>query len=199
MVSKLPPSLLAADLRHGATGADEAGVGDPVLQLLVANGEADVPRELLLGSTRAKRFLQVPLAPREETGPKLAVGGEADPVAGRAERLGDRIDEADLAGAVGEAEAARGRRRRRRQLDERPALLDQGPDLAAGQDAVLAPDLVGVERHELDEADDVRLAARELGESRHLLLGEALERDAVDLDRPELGVALGLLEPAQHL
>ena len=72
-------------------------------------------------------------------------------------------------------------------------------DLAAGQHLVLTPALVGVERHELDEADDVRLAAGERGEPRHLLLGEALDRDAVDLDRPQLGVALRFLEPAQHL
>src|SRR5215207_11212747 len=51
-------------------------------------------------------------------------------------------------------------------------------DLAAGQDVVLAPGLVGVERHELDEADDVRLPARELGERRHFRLGEPLHGDA---------------------
>jgi hypothetical protein len=32
---------------------------------------------------------------------------------------------------------------------------------------------------------------------RHLGLGEALDRDAVHLDRAELRIALGLLEPAQ--
>ena len=37
------------------------------------------------------------------------------------------------------------------------------------------------------------------GEPRHVFLREALDRDAVDLDRPKLGVTLGLLEPAQDL
>ena len=32
----------------------------------------------------------------------------------------------------------------------------------------------------------------------HLLLGEAPDRDAVDLDRAQLRVALGLLEPGEH-
>src|SRR5207237_10775225 len=100
---------------------------------------------LLVRGAFAERAFEVPLAPREETGPELAVRGEADPVAGRAERLGDGVDEADLARSVGEAEPAGGRRRRCRELDERPALLDQRPDLRACQHAVLAPDLVGVE------------------------------------------------------
>ena len=77
-------------------------------------------------------------------------------------------------------------------------LLDQRADLAAGQHLVLAPGLVGVERHELDEADDVRLAAGELGERRHLFLREAADRDAVDLDRPQLRIALGLGQARKH-
>ena len=78
-------------------------------------------------------------------------------------------------------------------------LLDQRSDLAAGEHLVLAPCLVRVERHELDEADDVRLAPGELGQGRHLLLGEAADRDAVDLDRAQLRIALGLGQPAEHL
>src|SRR5919201_2497928 len=198
-MERTPPLWLPADLRHGSARPNKARVGDPVLELLVADGEADVPLELLVRGPGAQRPLQVPLAAREEAGPELAVGGEPDPVAGRAEGLGDGIDEADLARSVREAEAAGGGGGRRRDLDERPPLLDQGADLAAGQDAVLAPNLVCVERHELDEAHDVGLAARELGERGDLLLGEALERDAVDLDRPQLRIALRLLEPAQDL
>ena len=117
----------------------------------------------------------------------------------RAEGLGHRVDEADLAGAVGEPVPLGGRRRLRRDLDERPVLLDQSPDLAAREDVVLFPGLVGVERHELDEAHDVGLAAGQLGQRGHLLLGEAANRHAVDLDRPQLGIALGLGQPGQHL
>ena len=100
--------------------------------------------------------------------------------------------------AVGEAEAPRRRGRLRRQLLERAVtVFDDRADLRAAQDVVLAPRLVGVEWHELDEADDVRLAPRELGERRHLGLRESLDRDAVDLDRAELGMPLGLLEAAK--
>ena len=76
-------------------------------------------------------------------------------------------------------------------------LFDDRADLTAGEDVVLTPRLVRVERHELDEAHHVRLASRELRERRHLGLGEPLHRDAVDLDRAELRMALRLLEAAQ--
>ena len=51
---------------------------------------------------------QVGLVDREEAGAQLAVGGQADAVAVGAERLGHRVDEAELAAPVREAEHARG-------------------------------------------------------------------------------------------
>src|SRR5439155_22421695 len=105
-----------------------------------------------------KRRLQIPYLPGEGACAQLAVGSQADAVAARAERLRDWVDEADLARAVGKPEPAGRRRGLRRDLDERPALLDQRADLRSGEDVVAAPGLVRVERHELDEADDVGLA-----------------------------------------
>src|SRR3954451_19106338 len=190
-------AISAADLAHRAACPYEAGLVDPVLQLLVRDGVPDQALELRVGGAGAERRLQIPLAAREQARAQLAVRGQADAIAGGAERLRDRVDEADLAGAVGEAVALRGRGRLRGDLLERPALLDDRPDLGARQHLVVAPRALGVERHELDEADDVRLAAGELGERGHLRLREALDRDRVDLDRAQLGVALRLLEPAQ--
>ena len=59
--------------------------------------------------------------------------------------------------------------------------------------------MVGIERHELDEAHLVGLAPRKLGEGQHLLLGKATDRDAVDLDGAELWMAFECLEPCDHL
>ena len=59
--------------------------------------------------------------------------------------------------------------------------------------------MVGVERHELDEADLVRGRARELGERDHLVLGEPADRDRVDLDRVGLGERRQVLESSEHL
>ena len=62
--------------------------------------------------------------------------------------------------------------------------------LLAGEDRVRRPGVVGVERHELDEAD---LEARSSGRTRQkrsdLVLGEAAHRHRVDLDRADLGKA----------
>src|SRR5205814_8417335 len=189
---------LAAYLRHRAACFDEARLIDLVLELLVGDREAEQLFEVPIVGALPERRLQVPLAAREEAGAELPVRRQADPVARRTERLGDGIDEADLAGAVCEAEPPRGRRRLGWDLLERPVLLDQGANLAAREHVVVAPRLICVQRHELDEADDIRLASGQLGEGRHLLLREAADRDAVDLDRPQLRVALGLLEPGEH-
>ena len=62
-------------------------------------------RELRVVGAVAQRAAQVGLVDAEQAGAQLALGGQADAVAVAAERLGDRVDEADLAGAVGEAAA----------------------------------------------------------------------------------------------
>ena len=82
---------------------------------------------------------------------------------------------------------------------ERVRGVDQPAHLLVGQHAVARPRAVAVERHELDEADLVRVLARELGEAHDLVLGEVLQRDDVDLDRAQLRVALGGREPVEHL
>src|SRR3954471_9344085 len=85
---------LAADLRHRSRRTDEAAVVDLVLELLVGDRELQELREPVVGGAVAQRRLQIPLAAREKAGPELAVRREADPIAARAERLGDGIDEA---------------------------------------------------------------------------------------------------------
>ena len=60
------------------------------------------------------------------------------------------------------------------------------------------PRVVGVERHELDEAHLVRMLAREPRERQHLVLGEAAHRDGVDLDRVGLRERGERLEAREH-
>ena len=57
--------------------------------------------------------------------------------------------------------------------------------------------MVGVERHELDEAHLVGMRPGEAREGEHLVLGEAAQRDGVDLDRVRLGELREDLEAAQ--
>jgi hypothetical protein len=68
-------------LRHRPRRAHEAGIVDPVFQLLVSYREAQQLDELGAGCAVAERRLQIPFASREEARPQLAVGGDANPVA----------------------------------------------------------------------------------------------------------------------
>src|ERR1700733_10728078 len=96
-------SALAADGGHAAGGLDEALLADVVLELLGPHGIADDPFELNVVSTVSDRGAQVGFVQREQAGAKPSVGGQANPVTVAAERLGDRVDEADPSGAVLEA------------------------------------------------------------------------------------------------
>ena len=181
--------------RTSCARLDEARLADVVLELLAPHGVADDLLELAIVGALAQRGAQVGLVQREQARAQAAVGGQPDPVAVAAERLRDRIDEADPALAVGEAVHPGGRVRLARLGLQRIHGVDRSPDLGAGQHLLRRPGMVGVERHELDEADLVRSAARELGEREHLLLGEAADRDGVDLDRMGLGEGRQQLEP----
>jgi hypothetical protein len=100
--------------------------------------------------------------------------------------------------AVGEAVDAGGRARLPRLGLERIDRLDRRANLRAREHLLGRPLLVGVERHELDEADLIRGLARHLGERQHLLLGEVPDRDGIDLDRVRLGERGQALETAHH-
>src|SRR5260221_225331 len=60
-----------------------------------------------------------------------------------------------------------------------------------------ADDLVGIERHELDEAHADGLLAAEPGQIGDLVVVDATHHDAVDLHRAEAGVDGGV-DPGDH-
>ena len=121
--------------------------------------------ELLVGRAAAERGAEIVAAGREEARVEAALRREARPRAGAAERLRDGGDHADLAGAVGVAEAAR---RRVGALGgdglERPALADPLDDLVRRDDVLEPPAVRRADVHELDEAEDVARAAEMIGE-----------------------------------
>ena len=91
----------------------------------------------VVGGAAAQDRAQVELVEREQAGAELALGGDPDPVALLAERLGDAGDHPDVADAVGVAEAL-GRLDvlavvgpRHRQALEREDRVDAFEDLAA--------------------------------------------------------------------
>ena len=80
---------------------------------------------------------------------------------------------------------------------ERTHGVDARVHLVEADDGVRRPDAVFFERHELDEADDDAFAAGELGEGHDLVVVEAAQQDAVDLDRAEAG-GLGGADAGEH-
>src|SRR5207248_339316 len=111
--------LLGADLR--------------VAILAAAPHRADHAGDLLVARAAADHAPQVVAARREETREHLPLGRQAHARARAAERLRDRGDDADLAGAVEVAPALRHLAEviRLQRLD-RPLLRDRLGDLAAG-------------------------------------------------------------------
>ena len=170
-----------------------------MLELLAPHRTAHHGLELVVVGSAAQHGAQVRLAQREQAGAQLAVGGYADPVAVGAEGLRDRVDEADAAAAVGEAEGPRGRAGGAGLGLQRVNRMDRGTDLLAAEHVVGRPRVVGVKRHELDEADLVGVLAGEAGERDHLGLGEAAHRQGVDLDRVSLREGGERREAAQDL
>ena len=108
------------------------------------------------------------------------------------------IDEADLARAVGKSETTRGRRRLRRQLDERPVLdsmiarISAPVSTSSSRQASSASS--GMNSMKRTTYGFRRASSASAGTSVSV---KPLHRDAVDLDRAQLRVALGFLEPAQ--
>ena len=147
--------------------------------------------ELVVGGAGPQRAPQVGLVDGEEAGPELAVGGEAHPVARRAERVGDRRDHADLALAVDVAPPL-GRLVAPDHGLERPPGADGADDLGGRHDLVGLPAAVGVERHELDVADLDAPVAAEGGELDDLVVVDAPHHDGVELHRREAGVEGGV-------
>src|SRR2546430_3124234 len=128
---------------------------------------------------------------REEAGAQAALGREPDWVAGRAEGVADRGDEADATrGAIGDPVAGRRAGSRVHDRLERELVFDLLLDAAARHDLLVGPDVVSIEWHELDEADLVSLAVRVPREFDHLAVVVALHDDHVQLDRPEFSLSL---------
>src|SRR3989440_11464867 len=101
----------------------------------------------------------------------MTLGGQPDAVAHFAEGVADRRDDADptLATVAKPESRGRGRALIGHRL-ERKFAVDRLDDVAAGDDALHRPDAIGIEWHELDEADFIALATREAGEVDDLVV-----------------------------
>src|SRR5437867_7186838 len=116
----------------------------------------------------------------------MTLGGQPDTVTHFAEGVADRRDDADPALAtIAKPESRGGGRTLIGHRLERKLAVDRLDDVAAGDDAVHGPDAVGIEWHELDEADLIALATGEAGEVDDLVVVAAAHHDHVELDGAE--------------
>src|SRR4030095_12484597 len=81
---------------------------------------------------------------------------------------------------------------------ERVDRVNPPSQLFARNDHFAPPDFAVVERHEFDEADARALLAGEPGEADRLVIVDAANRHAIDLDRAQAGFDRGL-NAVQHL
>jgi hypothetical protein len=139
-----------------------------------------------------KLFAQIELFEREKARAELAFSRHADAIAVVAERFGDARDHTDVADAV-RVLVARGRF---------GAITAGGAQRIHGVDAVenllrrndflLRPLVVGVERHELDEAESDALVPSECRQVDNFVVVDAAHHDRVDLYRCETRVERGI-------
>ncbi len=188
---------LAADLVHGALGADEINRIDAVGGGFGADAIAHEVGDFVVrargraGSLTAEDGAGVPFGRRKQAIADLAFGGEAQAVAVAAEGLRDGLNQADAAAAVGVLEVA-GRLAGMRAADrhERAEFgFEDAADGFAVEHVGGLPMLLGVERHVFDESQFEAAVASETCQRHDFLFGEAVDRDRIEPDLFKAGVA----------
>ena len=166
--------------------SNEVHLADLVAGPFGANTPLDFGREFFVGCPITKQGPQIEFVDGEKTITQLALGSQAHPVAVSTERLGDARDHADLAFAVEETESLR---RFVTPLDgfKREDLANSGDDFFLTDNPVVAPALVGVERHPLDKPNNNTFVSTETSEVNKFVVVDTPHHHTVDLDRLETG------------
>src|SRR5439155_11973878 len=89
-----------ADLAHGLRRLLESLLVDQVTLFLLPDRALDHPSQVVVRGAAPHQVAKRRLAQREQARPQAALGGEPDAVAGRAEGLRNRGDEAEPAAAA---------------------------------------------------------------------------------------------------
>ena len=112
-----------------------------------------------------------------------AGAGQPHPVAGLAEIVAERCNQAQAATGFGDPHIARRTTGRERQVLQRPETLQLAPHLGQREVLIGAIRLDLAQRHGLDQRQIVALAMRPADQVRDLARIVVLEGDGVDLDR----------------
>src|SRR5664280_3651195 len=167
---------------HRSRCGNKARFTDVVALLLVLDGVKDELDHLLVATSPRHQTIQVVFADREQAGADLAIRGDANAAAMSAEGVRHRRNDADLADAVLEDIAAGGLAVRVADFAQRHELGHAAHDLVEGHDDLRRPDAAFFQRHEFDEADGNAFLARKAAEGSDLIVVEAAQEHAIDLD-----------------
>src|SRR5712692_3751794 len=159
-------------------------IDDEVVALrLQADGAVDRSSEHIVVGGGAERLAQIGGILVAETGVQRAGAGDPHPVAGLAEIMGHRRDEAELAAGLADAHVACG---------AAGVLVEVGQGVLLGKaraeqgqrDVLVDASFADVaHRHDLDQRQRHALAVRPLHQRRNFFLVQILQRNRVDLDR----------------
>lgn len=189
---------MAADGRGGAAAVDDEIVALRLAGYRLADGRV----EQFVVVARAQRRAQVGGVLLPQAHIERAGAGQPDPVAGFAEIVGERRDEAEAPAGLPHRPVARRAAGGVIALVQRPAFLqlrahhrqrEELVDPVGGAD--VGADLA--QRHDLDEGEIEALRAGPFDEPVEFVLVHALERNRVDLDGETGGLGGG--QPFQHL
>src|SRR5271156_919667 len=193
-----PGGGLATDFGEGAHAAAGFAKAQVVALGLDEHGVAEERGQFVQPGPGAKRRAQVDLVIAEEAQPEAAVGGQADAIATLAIVVRKRADHADGSRRSPVGEVAR------RTVSAGPYDAFERAESAQAFYDFISRD-VGLalltrilnDRHHLDETDEERARARELGEGRQFVVVAAAHHDAIEFERAEPGGG-GSVDPGEH-
>src|ERR1017187_6209510 len=184
-------------MHHRPRRRHEAGFANVVALLLVLDGVKDELDHLFVAGSPRHQASQVVLADREQAGADLAIRRDANAAAMSAEGVRHWRNDADLADAVLEDIAAGGLAAHMSNLAQRHELSHAAHNFVEGHDDLRRPNAAFFQRHEFDETDGNAFLACKAAEGSDLIVVEAAQEHAIDLDWAEPG-ALCSADSGKH-
>jgi len=188
----------AADVNHGSGRLEEAGLSDVMAGFLALHSLENVVAQFRVIGAASHAPVQVVFDLREKAGADFAVGREADAAARAAEGLGHRGDDANFAHAIRKGVTTCGFAGfARSEVDEGQHAADAIYDFSQRNDDAGRPQAAFFQRHEFNKAHHDIFMTGEVSKAFDLVVIEAAQQDAIDLERRETSSASGA-DAAQH-
>src|ERR1700742_4042710 len=185
-------------MNHATRWFQESRFTDVMACLLGLDRLLDESGEILIRPTSRQNAIKIVIEMGKKAGSDFSIGRKAYAAAGSAKSLRDRGDDADLPYPIVEGIAPRGLTRvvrgKRHKRAEAVQFFDH---LRERHNYIRRPQAIFFQGHELDKTNNHAFVSREAGEGDDLVVIEAAQQHAVDLDRPQPGALCGA-QPGQH-